>query len=342
MIVAAIDTLCEPVTDTVFEEVLVDDDEGLSVNVAIDDSDGEELTDTDELVEGEPDGESLVDDDPDDTRLTVLHSEIDDDAVLVFIIYVSVVEVVAELVVLEDIVIVLDTNAEELTVGDDDCVFDGLGVPETVPDLRGVSVIGGLLETDILTVDVFDCDTEDESVPELLIVFDTDILRVPVAQLDAVFVTAWLFVAVTDALLEALALLVNELTGVPVTLIDIDGVNVPSGVDVSVVDTEGEIVNVRDPTAERVTLVDVERVLDVLTDRVVVGEPLDVVDSFADALEDLCEVGVFDACKDLEDVAVVLILGDEVVEALTLLLDALVTECVAEDVLVLVVVGDFV
>jgi hypothetical protein len=149
-------------------------------------------------------------------------------------------------------------------------------------------------------------------------------------------------VGVTDALLEALALLVNELTGVPVRLIDIEGVNVPSGVDVSVVDTEGEIVNVRDPTAERVTVVDVERVLDVVIDLVVVGEPLDVVDSFADALEDLCEVGVFDACKDREEVAVVLILRDEVVEALTLLLDALVTECVAEDVLVLVVVGDFV
>ena len=119
-----------------------------------------------------------------------MHSEIDDDAVFVFIIYVSVVEVVAELVVLEDIVIVLDTNPEELTVGDDDLVFDGLDVPETVPDLRGVRVIGGLLETDILTVDVFECDTEAESVPELLIVFDTDILRVPVAQLDAVFVAA--------------------------------------------------------------------------------------------------------------------------------------------------------
>jgi hypothetical protein len=63
-------------------------------------------------------------------------------------------------------------------------------VPDTVPDLRGVRVIGGLLETDILTVDVFDCDTDAESVPELLRVFDTDILRVPVAQLELVFVTA--------------------------------------------------------------------------------------------------------------------------------------------------------
>jgi hypothetical protein len=190
VIVAAIDTLCDPVTDTVFEDVLVEDDEGLSVNVAIDDSDGEELTDTDELVEGDPDGESLADDDPDETKLTVLHSEIDDDAVLVFIIYVSVVEVVAELVVLDDIVIVLDTNPDELRVGDDDCVLDGLDVPDTVPDLRGVRVIGGLLEVDMLTVEVLDCDTEAETVPELLIVFDTDILRVPVAQLELVFVTA--------------------------------------------------------------------------------------------------------------------------------------------------------
>jgi hypothetical protein len=51
-------------------------------------------------------------------------------------------------------------------------------------------VIGGLLEVDMLTVEVLDCDTEAETVPELLIVFDTDILRVPVAQLELVFVTA--------------------------------------------------------------------------------------------------------------------------------------------------------
>jgi hypothetical protein len=133
-------------------------------------------------------------------------------------------------------------------------------------------------------------------------------------------------VAVPENLLEALALLLNELTGEPVILNDIEGVNVPSGVDVRVVDTEGEVVNVRDPNAERVTVVDVERVLDVLIDLVVVGEPLDVVDSFADALEDLRVVDVLDACKDRDEVAVVLILGDEVVEALTLLLGALVND----------------
>ena len=133
-------------------------------------------------------------------------------------------------------------------------------------------------------------------------------------------------VAVPETLLEVLALLVNELTGEPVTLIDIEGVNVPSGVDVRVVDTEGEVVNVRDPTAERVRVVDVDRVLDVVIDLVVVGEPLDVVDSFADALEDLCDVDVLDACSERDEVAVVLILRDEVVEALTLLLDALVTD----------------
>jgi molybdopterin/thiamine biosynthesis adenylyltransferase len=63
---------------------------------------------------------------------------------------------VAEFVVLEDIVAVLDTNPEELGVGDDDCVLDGLDVPDTVPDLRGVCVIGGLLEVDMLTVEVLD------------------------------------------------------------------------------------------------------------------------------------------------------------------------------------------
>jgi hypothetical protein len=133
-------------------------------------------------------------------------------------------------------------------------------------------------------------------------------------------------VAVPETLLDVLALLVNELTGEPVILNDIEGVNVPSGVDVRVVDTEGEVVNVRDPTAERVRVVDVDRVLDVVIDLVVVGEPLDVVDSFADALEDLRDVDVLDACSERDEVAVVLILRDEVVEALTLLLDALVTD----------------
>jgi len=301
-------------------------------------------TDTDELDDGlrlddtDPDAELLSCAEDEYELVSVPSFDIDDDAVRVLGTNVSVV-VVVELL---DAVTVCDTVlvglADELIVGDELGVFEILGDAVEVILIIAEREINGLREWDELTDLVFDCVTDPLSVEQLVDVLDDvidcEVVDEPLEVLELFNDPVWL--EVDD--IDRDSLPVFEFTGVSDIEIDIVGVTVPSGVDVIVVDvvavTLCDFVYILEALEQALILGD----LDDDIDRVPVTEFLIVLVIFVDALNDIALVRVLVARElDVNDLLLTLVTLLDAV-AVELLVGALETDEVAEDVVVLLIV----